>query len=75
MRQILSLSLPAGDVKEMKHLAHKRGYESVSAYIKYLLKADEDLISEAELLKTVQSARHEYRLGKSVKAHSIADLL
>ena len=75
MRQVLSLSLPASDIKGIKHLAQKRGYESVSAYIKELLRADENLISETELLKTVHQARREYRAGKSIKAKSIADLL
>ncbi|TSC84356.1 MAG: Uncharacterized protein G01um101413_651 [Parcubacteria group bacterium Gr01-1014_13] len=75
MRQVLSLSLPITDVRQIKTFAKKRGYSSVSSYVKYLLKADEDLISETELLKTVKHARKEYRAGKSIKAKSLADLV
>ena len=75
MRQVLSLSLPTTDVRQVKTLARKRGYSSVSSYVKYLLKADEDLISETDLLKTVRQARKEYRAGKSIKAKSLADLV
>ncbi|OGH69454.1 MAG: hypothetical protein A2754_00880 [Candidatus Magasanikbacteria bacterium RIFCSPHIGHO2_01_FULL_47_8] len=75
MRQVLSLSLPATDVRQIKNITKKRGYSSVSSYIKYLFKEDSDLISEAELLKTTRAARKEYRAGKSVKAKSLADLV
>ena len=75
MRQVLSLSLSSLDISQMKSTAKKRGYESISSYIKDLLKADVNLISETELLKTVKEARKEYKEGKSIKAKSIADLL
>ena len=75
MRQVLSLSLPATDVRQMKILVKKRGYASVSAYIQNLLAEDKNLISEKELVKMVRSAEKEYRAGKSITARSIADLL
>ena len=75
MRQVLSLSMPATEVRALKTLAKKRGYWSVSAYIQNLFKADNDLISETELLKTIRMARREYRQGRSIKAKSMADLL
>ncbi len=75
MRQVLSVSLPATDIRQIKKIAQKRGYNSVSSYIKYLFKENSDLISEAELLKTVRAARKEYHTGKSIKAKSLADLL
>lgn len=75
MRQVLSLSLPATDVQHIKSLAKKRGFESLSTYVKYLFKADEDLISESDLLTAWQEARKEYRAGKSIQANSIADLI
>ena len=40
-------------MSQVKTLAKKRGYSS-SSYVKYLLKADEDLISETDLLKMVR---------------------
>ncbi len=75
MRQITSLSLPTSDLKQIKIFAKKRGYNSVSSYVKYLFKADEELISETELLKTARDARKEYVAGKSIKANSLADLV
>ena len=75
MRQVLSLSLPANTVRQIKNSAKKRGYSSLSAYVKYLFKADEDLISESALLKRAREARKEYRAGKSIKANSLAELV
>ncbi|MBI5729072.1 MAG: hypothetical protein HY983_02435 [Candidatus Magasanikbacteria bacterium] len=75
MRQVVSLSLPAADARQMKNLTKKRGFGSVSSYIKHLFKEDADSVSEAELLKTVRAARREYRAGKSIKARSLADLV
>lgn len=75
MRQVLSLSLPITAVRQIKKIAHQRGYNSVSSYIGELFKADENLISETELLKTVRAARKEYRTGKSIRAKSLADLV
>lgn len=75
MRQVLSISLPATDVRQIKLLTIKRGYNSVSSYIKYLFEEDSDLISENELLKTARAARKEYRAGKSIKAKSLAALI
>ena len=75
MRQVLSLSFPEKTTNEVKSLAKRRGFASLSAYIKYLVELDKDLISETELLSSVKEARREYRTGKSIKAKSIAELL
>jgi Arc/MetJ-type ribon-helix-helix transcriptional regulator len=75
MRQVLSLSLSTTDVRQMKSLTKKRGFNSVSSYVKYLLKDDSDLISEAELLKSARLAQKEYRAGKAATANSLADLV
>lgn len=76
MRQVLSLSLPQKEVKNIKALSKKRGFNSVSAYIKYLLELDKgDLISEEELLKDIEEARKEYKAGKAVKFNSLTELL
>lgn len=75
MRQVLSLSLPAAEARALKILAKRRGYWSVSAYVKNLFESDKDLISETELLKTARTARREYRQGRSIKAKSMADLV
>lgn len=75
MRQVLCLSIPPADVRQLKKIAKKRGHSSLSSYIKFLVEEDKDLITEAELLQTVRSARKEYQAGKSIKAKSLADLL
>ncbi|MEK7213387.1 MAG: hypothetical protein AAB678_03060 [Patescibacteria group bacterium] len=75
MRQVLSLSLPAVNVRQIKTLTKKHGYSSVSSYIKYLIKENANLISEDELLKAARAARQEYCAGKSLKAASLADLV
>ncbi len=75
MRQVLSLSFPEKTTKEVKGLAKRRGFASLSSYIKYLIELDKDLISETELLGSIKEARKEYREGKSVKAKSIAELV
>lgn len=75
MRQVLSISLPSQTMATIKQKTKKRGFESVSEYIKHLLALDEDLISENELLKSVRQARLEYNNGKAIKANSMTDLL
>jgi len=75
MRQILSISLPATCVRQVKNQTRQRGFQSVSSYIQHLFQEDADLISESVLLKNVRVARKEYRAGKSIKATSLADLV
>ncbi len=75
MRQVLSLSLPLQTTKELKKSSKQKGFTSVSSYIKYLFEADQDLISEEELLEDIRIAEKEYKAGKTIKANSIADLL
>ncbi|OGH68596.1 MAG: hypothetical protein A3I29_03320 [Candidatus Magasanikbacteria bacterium RIFCSPLOWO2_02_FULL_44_11] len=75
MRQVLSLSLPATGVRQLKSISKKRGFGSVSSYVKHLVKEDANLISEADLLKSVRASRKEYRAGKAVKAKSLANLV
>lgn len=75
MRQVLSLSLPATEIKLLKKTALVRGYTSVSAYVKSLFEADKDTISENTLLSTAKKADKEYQKGRSVRAKSIAELV
>lgn len=75
MRQVLSLSLPAAATNELKSLAKRRGFSSVSGYMQYLISLDKDLISERRLVKSIKQARQEYKTGRTIKAKSLADLL
>lgn len=72
MRQVLSLSLPQQATKEIKSLSKKRGFDSVSSYIKHLVELDKDLITEEELLKNIKQGRGEYKKGKGIKASSLS---
>ncbi len=75
MRQVLSMSFPQYFAKEIKKMATKKGFSSVSSYIKQLVEMDKDLISETELLKSIKQAKAEYKAGKSITVNSIADLI
>lgn len=75
MREVLSLSLSAQTVREVKSRAKKRGFASVSDYLRQLIKRDENLISAEELLSFAREAEEEYKTGRTIKANSLADLL
>jgi len=75
MRDVLSLSLPAQATKEIKSLAKKRGFSSVSHYIRTLVESDKEIISEAELLNSIKTSQQEYSSGKTITAKSLAELL
>ena len=73
MRDILTLSLPGKTKDLIKEKARKSGFASIS--IQFLIKQDDDLISAAELLKSVKEAQREYETGKAIKARSIKDFV
>jgi hypothetical protein len=75
MRQVLSISLPGATIKEIKEKSKKRGFESVSKYIKFLVKEDDDLISVDEILGAAKRAEEEYKQGKLKKFTSLKDLM
>ena len=75
MRQVLSVSFPQHLVKEVKKIAKKRGFDSVSSYIKQLIEMDKGLISETELLKTIKQSRENHKAGKSLTVSSISELI
>lgn len=74
MRKVLSLSMPKKMAEDIKNIAKERGFDSVSAYIKHLVKLDKDLISETELLKSIKKARKEYKEGEAQELKSLSDL-
>ena len=75
MRQVLSLSLPMQSTKEIKSLSKKRGFDTVSGYVKHLVEMDKDLISDEELMKCVRQGRKEYKEGKCIKANSLSEAI
>ncbi len=75
MRQVLSLSLPSQTTKELKKSSKQRGFNSVSAYVKYLFELDKNLLSEEYLLDSIKKARKEYKENKTIKADSLNSLV
>ena len=75
MRDILTLSIPAKTKDFVKKKAKKSGFLNVSQYIQFLIQQDKDIISEDELLKSINEAQKEYESGRSIKANSMADLI
>jgi len=75
MRQVLSVSFPPKEIRYIKNISKKRGFESVSSYIKHLVKEDKDLISEEEILEATREAEEEYENGTIIKANSMEELL
>lgn len=75
MRQVLSISLPSETIQLIKTRVAKRGFNSISSYIKRLLFEDDDLISADELLDSAKQATYDYKHGKLKKLNSISDLL
>jgi len=74
MRKVLSISISDDLEKEIKRKTKKRGFDSVSDYIKNLLTIDDDLISEEDLLKMSARASRDFKKGRLIKAKSLADL-
>jgi len=75
MRKVLSISVPQQVAKTIKKKVKSRGFTSVSNYFQYLLKLDDELISEQELLKDIELGQKEYDDGQTITANSMADLL
>lgn len=75
MRQVISLSLQPDTIKVIKQKTKSRGFDSVSSYVNYLVQADDDLISEEELLAEIKQAEKEEKEGKLLQADSVVDLL
>ncbi len=75
MREVLTLSLPPKTTQMIKKKAKNKGFDTVSGYIKYLIKMDDDVISADELLGMAKEAREDYKNGKTIKAKSLMDLL
>jgi len=67
MRSIINISLPQETARITKLRAKRAGFNSVSEYIRYLLKIDDDLIGEDELLQMSSRADKEYRSGALYK--------
>ena len=75
MRSVLTISLPQRQAQKVKQQARRRGFETLSHYFRFLVESDQDLISEAELLKISKEAEADYRAGKLKHYRSIDEVL
>lgn len=74
MRAILTLSLPADLLAGLKKRAVSAGM-NVSAYVRRMVKHEENLMSEDELLARCKRAEKNYREGKVYVNRSFDDFL
>jgi len=71
MRNILTLSLSDELKESAQNMAKKRGFSTVSGYVRFLLREDKDVITDKELWEDIKAARRDYREGKCIDADSI----
>ena len=67
--------MPAKTAELTKKRAIKRGFPSISSYVRFLIEEDEDLISQDELLELSKKASRDYKNGKLKKLKSLRDLI
>ena len=75
MRDIITISLPVKTRYAIKQRFKKRGFRSMSAYMRYLLDQDADAISQDELLVIAKEADRDYKKGLLKKRSSLRELL
>ncbi len=76
MRTTISLSVTPQVAIKTRRLARKRGFPSVSEYVRFLISADDEVfISEDELLQRSREAHRLHKSGKLIQANSLKDLL
>jgi len=65
MRTTISIPVSPAEAKKTRAMARRRGFQTLSEYIRFLLAEDDvDLISSEEILKRSEQAKHLYRRGK-----------
>lgn len=74
MRAILNVSIPE-EKKKIVLARAKKAKKSVSAYILYAIELAESLIQEEELVAMATKAEKDYKVGKTSKLKSLADLM
>jgi len=75
MRKVLSISVTDVLEKDIKQKTKKRGFNSVSDYIKNLVIADENLISEEELLEDIRRGEEDYKKGNVIRGKRLSDFI
>jgi len=75
MRKVLSISIPDSLERDVRKRIKKRGFSSVSEYVSNLLRADEDLISEKELLEDIGKGEEDYEKGNVIRGKRLSDFI
>ena len=76
MRTTISIPVSPQVAIKTRRLARKRGFPSVSEYVRFLLETDEeDLISVKEVLRISKEAHRLHKAGKLLEIQSLKDLL
>lgn len=76
MRTTISISLPEQEAKELRARARRRGYPSVSGFVRYLVKESAgDIISDEEILRRSRNADALHKQGKLPVLRSLEDLM
>jgi uncharacterized protein (DUF1778 family) len=74
MRAILNISLPEEKKKQIQERAKNSG-QSVSAYILHAVEVEQQIISEAQLLKMAKRAKKDFKSGETQEVSSLAELM
>jgi hypothetical protein len=74
MRSILNISLPEETKREIEERARKSN-QTTSSYIISIVELEKSLISEEELVKMANKVEKDYKIGKTKKLTSLADLM
>lgn len=74
MRAVLNISIPLQEKKRVERRA-KKAKKTVSAYVLFALKLEENLISEDELVRMAKQAERDYKAGRTYELKSLEDLL
>lgn len=76
MRTTISISVSPQEAVRTRGLASKRGFTTVSDYIRFLLVSDdEELISEDEILRRSKDVEALHASGGLITAASMSELL
>ena len=76
MRTVLSVSLNKAEATQIKAAAKRRGFPSVSGFVRYLLtESAGETISDTELLRRSRNADVLHKQGKLTKLTSLKDLI
>jgi hypothetical protein len=76
MRSTISVSLQNGEADRLRDLARRRGFPTVSTFIRYLIaECAGDPISEEEVLRRSKNADLLHKKGKLPKLASLADMI